>query len=57
MTIIDKLISDGIINEKDKETVIARDCPFQYGYKDNHISSNSFSVCEECWNREVENNE
>ena len=34
MTIIDKLISDGIINEKDKETVIARDCPFQYGYKD-----------------------
>ena len=54
MTIIDKLISDGIINEEDKETVIARDCPFQYGYKDNHISSNSLSACEKCWNMEAD---
>ena len=46
--------ADGIIKECDKERVIYNRCPSEYGYTDNHISSNSFSVCEECWNREVE---
>lgn len=55
MKIIDKLISDGIIEESDKWGTIIGCCPREYGLEDTPIMSwCNEDKCKECWSREVE---
>ena len=56
MKIIDKLVSDGVIEAEDKEGIITTCCHSEYGFKDIGIIGRcDSSRCIKCWNREAFN--